>query len=167
MIPVQPAQPPAQDAPGDQQPGHVREAEAGAEPGDQVGTSEQFATAFALLARRAGLPTRLVVGFRPGDRQPDGTRVIRGRDALAWPEVYFQELGWVPFAPTPNDDTFTQGRPQLAEVLPAGERPPGQPLTVLYAPTWEGWTVNPYASSIATMGPALVRWLLERADPAT
>jgi hypothetical protein len=57
------------------------------------------------------------------------------------------------------------GRPQLGAVLPAGERPPGQPLTVLYAPTWEGWTANPYASSIASMGPSLVRWLLERPTP--
>lgn len=83
--------------------------------GAQTGTSEQFATAFALLARHAGLPTRIVVGFRPGDRQPDGTRVIRGRDALAWPEVYFDRLGWVPFSPTPNDDTFSEGRPELGE----------------------------------------------------
>lgn len=97
---------------------------------DQVGTSEQFATAFAILARRAGLPTRVVVGFRPGDRQPDGTRLIRGRDALAWPEVYFQRLGWVPFSPTPNDDTFSQGRPELAEapdVQPAPSTPEPTP----------------------------------------
>ena len=45
-------------------------------PGARVGTSEQFATAFALLARNAGLPTRLVVGFRPGERR---TRRHRGR----------------------------------------------------------------------------------------
>ena len=41
-------------------------------PGARVGTSEQFATAFALLARNAGLPTRIVVGFRPGE--PAGRR---------------------------------------------------------------------------------------------
>ena len=65
----------------------------------------------------------------------------------------------------PGRDDRGGGPPQLAEVLPAAGRAPGQPLTVLYAPTWEGWTVNPYASSIATMGPALVRWLLERPTP--
>jgi transglutaminase-like putative cysteine protease len=83
-------------------------------PGARVGTSEQFATAFALLARNAGLPTRVVVGFRPGEAQGDGTMVVRGRDALAWPEVYFDRLGWVPFSPTPNDDTFSDGRPLVA-----------------------------------------------------
>jgi transglutaminase-like putative cysteine protease len=70
-------------------------------PGAQAGTSEQFATAFAVLARAAGLPTRVMVGFRPGTRQPDGTWVVHGRDALAWPEVYFTGHGWVPFDPTP------------------------------------------------------------------
>ncbi|WP_343910355.1 transglutaminaseTgpA domain-containing protein, partial [Nocardioides aquiterrae] len=95
----------------------------GSGPGARVGTSEQFATAFAILARQAGLPTRVVVGFRPGHRQPDGTRVVRGRDALAWPEVYFQRLGWVPFAPTPNDDTFTRGHADLGDA-PAADRGP-------------------------------------------
>lgn len=71
------------------------------QPGAQVGTSEQFATAFAVLARAAGLPTRVVVGFRPGTKERDGTWVVRGRDALAWPEVYFTGQGWVPFDPTP------------------------------------------------------------------
>jgi hypothetical protein len=71
-------------------------------PGAQAGTSEQFATAFAVLARSVGLPTRVVFGFGPGQEQPDGTWLVRGRDALAWPEVYFAGLGWVPFNPSPS-----------------------------------------------------------------
>lgn len=78
--------------------------------GGQVGTSEQFATAFALLGRAVGLPTRVVAGFGPGQRQPDGTWVVRARDALIWPEVYFTGLGWVPFDPTPSTaDTPPKG----------------------------------------------------------
>jgi hypothetical protein len=65
-----------------------------------------------------------------------------------------------------RDETVVEvGRPQLAQVLPADERSPQEPLTVLYAPTWEGWTADPYTSSLPTMGPALVRWLLERPTP--
>jgi hypothetical protein len=71
------------------------------QPGAQAGTSEQFATSFAVLARAIRLPTRVVVGFRAGQRGPDGTWVVRGRDALAWPEVYFTGQGWVPFDPAP------------------------------------------------------------------
>ncbi|MTV23950.1 transglutaminase domain-containing protein [Nitriliruptoraceae bacterium ZYF776] len=82
-------------------------------PGAQAGTSEQFATAFAVLARASGLPTRVVVGFQPADRSPDGTWPIRGRDALAWPEVHFEDWGWVRFAPTP--DTVDVADQQLRE----------------------------------------------------
>jgi transglutaminase-like putative cysteine protease len=80
------------------------------EPGARIGTSEQFATSFALLARANGLPTRLVLGFKPGEPQDDGTRIIRGSDAFAWPEVYFEGVGWVPFSPSPDDDTFARDR---------------------------------------------------------
>ena len=95
-------------------------------PGARVGTSEQFATSFALLARNAGLPTRIVVGFRPGEPEDDGTMVVRGSDALAWPEVYFNRLGWVPFSPTPSDDTFSDGRPLVAPP-PAPDTDSGDP----------------------------------------
>lgn len=102
------------------------------QPGARVGTSEQFATAFALLARASGLPTRVVVGFRPGSPEPGATgedaetRVVRGADALAWPEVYFERLGWVPFGPTPDDDTFDDGRPVVAPApTDDGEDGPG------------------------------------------
>lgn len=94
------------------------------DPGVRSGTSEQFATAFTVLARHSGLPTRLVVGFKPGDVQPDGTRVVRGGDALAWPEVYFDRLGWVPFSPTPKDDTFTQDRPKVTTTPPLDDEGP-------------------------------------------
>src|SRR6266511_4352798 len=80
--------------------------EEGAEPGARSGTAEQFATAFAVLARAVGLPTRVVVGFRLGDPDATGTRVVYGRDAHAWPEVYFSGWGWYAFDPMPfGDDT--------------------------------------------------------------
>lgn len=67
------------------------------------GTSEQFAASFAVLARTLGLPTRVAVGFRPGTRTGAGTWQVRGRDVLAWPEVRFAGIGWVPFHPTPGE----------------------------------------------------------------
>ncbi len=52
------------------------------------------------------------------------------------------------------------GRPQLAGVRPQG---PGLPYpTVLYAPTWEGWTDDLFHTSIGPMGVALVRALIEQ-----
>jgi hypothetical protein len=72
--------------------------------GGQRGTSEQFAASFAVLARMLGLPTRVVVGFqaRPG------ASTVRGKDALAWPEVLFADLGWVPFDPLPKANSTPQ-----------------------------------------------------------
>lgn len=78
------------------------------------GTSEQFATAFAVMARSIGLPTRIAVGFAPGRSTPGGTWVVSGRDALVWPEVDFRGLGWVPFFPTPAAITDS------AAAIPAG-----------------------------------------------
>jgi hypothetical protein len=57
--------------------------------GGQKGTSEQFAAAFAVLARLMNLPSRVVVGFQA---HKDNRRVTAG-DALAWPEVYFTAWG--------------------------------------------------------------------------
>ena len=66
----------------------------------KTGTSEQFAAAYVLMARAAGIPARLVVGFRPGPAGPDGVQVVRNGDAFAWPEVAVAGVGWVPLDPT-------------------------------------------------------------------
>ena len=80
------------------------------------GTSEQFATAYAVLARSIGLPTRVVVGFRPGVGG-NGSFQVRSGDVLVWPEVDFAGLGWVPFYPTPEREGSTAG----SGAVPAGE----------------------------------------------
>ncbi|SDG09024.1 Transglutaminase-like superfamily protein [Lentzea fradiae] len=74
------------------------------ESGAGAGTAEQFASAFAVLARAVGLPTRVVVGFQPVPEQ-DGERIVRAADATAWPEVYFSGWGWVPFDPVSGNDS--------------------------------------------------------------
>jgi transglutaminase-like putative cysteine protease len=65
------------------------------------GTSEQFASAFAVLARVVGLPTRVAVGFHAGTVKNGRYQVLSG-DAFAWPEIYFTGYGWVAFDPTPK-----------------------------------------------------------------
>jgi transglutaminase-like putative cysteine protease len=80
------------------------------------GTSEQFATAYAVLARSVGLPTRVVVGFRPGVGG-NGAFQVRSGDVLVWPEVDFAGLGWVPFYPTPEQE----GRSRQPGSVPAGD----------------------------------------------
>ncbi|QBI56324.1 DUF3488 and transglutaminase-like domain-containing protein [Streptomonospora litoralis] len=67
------------------------------------GTSGQFASAFALLARASGLPSRVVVGFGRGTPADGGGRLVRSGDAVAWGEVYLEGVGWAPFDVTPGD----------------------------------------------------------------
>ena len=70
----------------------------------RTGFCQQFATAFAAMARSVGLPARVAVGFTYGDQNPDepDVWVVRGRYAHAWPEVYIAGTGWVAFEPTPG-----------------------------------------------------------------
>ncbi|HJR44012.1 MAG TPA: DUF3488 and transglutaminase-like domain-containing protein [Actinomycetota bacterium] len=70
----------------------------------QIGYCQQFATAFAILARELEIPTRVVVGFLPGqtDTATPDQYSVTGTDTHAWPEVFFQGYGWVPFEPTPR-----------------------------------------------------------------
>ncbi|MET0492153.1 MAG: transglutaminaseTgpA domain-containing protein [Actinoplanes sp.] len=64
------------------------------------GTSEQFAAAYVALARIAGIPARLAVGYRmPARRPANGPVVITNGDVLAWPEVAVRGVGWVPLDP--------------------------------------------------------------------
>lgn len=85
------------------------------------GTSEQFAASFAVMARTLGLPARVAVGFRSdGGTGQGGGRTgatqVTGQDALAWPEVRFRGVGWVPFYPTPG-----HASQEGSSVPPAGQ----------------------------------------------
>ncbi|MFF2345317.1 DUF3488 and DUF4129 domain-containing transglutaminase family protein [Pseudarthrobacter sp. NPDC058119] len=71
-----------------------------------------YASAMAVMARLEGIPSRIAVGYAPG-RLTGASITVAGqgslpeyeadaRDAHAWPELYFQGLGWVAFEPTPS-----------------------------------------------------------------
>lgn len=84
-----------------------------------------FASAMALLAREAGIPSRIAVGYAPGvatgesieiedsgvpeqfsrTNRPNTTLkgyTVSGQQAHAWPELHIEGIGWVPFEPTPG-----------------------------------------------------------------
>ncbi|MCS6949462.1 MAG: DUF3488 and transglutaminase-like domain-containing protein [bacterium] len=64
------------------------------------GYCDLFSTALAVLARYAGIPSRIATGFLPGDRQPDGKFIAREKHRHQWTEIYFPGYGWLPFDPT-------------------------------------------------------------------
>ena len=101
---------------------------------DRRGYCEQFAGAYGVLARLMGLPTRIAVGFTPGELQADGRYHVQGLNAHAWPEVYFAGAGWVAFEPTPGRgapgaEDYTGLPEQQAEPGDAGTVPTSVPTT--------------------------------------
>ncbi|WP_156044056.1 DUF3488 and transglutaminase-like domain-containing protein [Cellulomonas sp. HZM] len=69
---------------------------------DRHGYCVQFATSMTIMARTLGIPARVGIGFLPGSTDGDGTYTVTGKQAHAWPELYFgDDLGWVRFEPTP------------------------------------------------------------------
>lgn len=69
---------------------------------DKAGYCQQFAGTMGLMLRMLGIPTRVVSGFAPGSEGVTrGTFEVHDFDAHSWVEVYFREIGWVTFDPTP------------------------------------------------------------------
>ncbi|MET8946968.1 DUF3488 and transglutaminase-like domain-containing protein [Streptomyces sp. NPDC004542] len=64
-----------------------------------------FSFAMAAMARTLGIPARVAVGFAPGSPQADGSVSVGLKDAHAWPELYFEGVGWTRFEPTPTRGT--------------------------------------------------------------
>ncbi|MBP3856139.1 MAG: transglutaminase domain-containing protein [Ruminiclostridium sp.] len=60
-----------------------------------------FATAFVLMADEMGIPCRYVQGYT-AKRDISGDMIVKQSNAHAWPEVYFDNVGWVAFEPTPG-----------------------------------------------------------------
>jgi hypothetical protein len=69
----------------------------------KVGFCEQYASAMAVLARAAGIPARVALGFTSGFQMSD-YRSVTTQDAHAWVEVFFPQYGWITVDPTPLSD---------------------------------------------------------------
>jgi transglutaminase-like putative cysteine protease len=61
-----------------------------------------FATTMTMMLRTQDIPARYVVGYTPGQKVSPNEWVVRGLNSHAWVEVYFQDVGWVKFDPTPG-----------------------------------------------------------------
>jgi transglutaminase-like putative cysteine protease len=93
---------------------------------DRRGYCEQFASAMAMMARVVGIPSRVSVGFLPGELEQDAWRVSI-RDMHAWPELYFANYGWVRFEPTPASVTGSAPAWTIPTEDSAGSDPSADP----------------------------------------
>jgi transglutaminase-like putative cysteine protease len=114
----------------------------------RTGSCEQFAGAFAVLARAAGLPTRVAIGFTPGQAS-NGVITVRGSDAHSWPEVLING-SWVSFEPTPQLPSGELSPPGVLGPAALGTpNPPSTPTvphTSVPVPTTPTATVPPAAT---------------------
>ncbi|MGB8213145.1 MAG: transglutaminase domain-containing protein [Anaerolineales bacterium] len=105
------------------------------------GYCDYYASAMVVMARAAGLPARLVEGYSEGTYdQVKRQFLVRASDAHAWAEIYFPNIGWVEFEPTPTQPLpFRPGQStESGQTVPLP--PPGQEaaLSIHLERTWLG-----------------------------
>lgn len=65
------------------------------------GYCDYHASAMVVMARLAGIPARLAIGYATGDLdEATGEYVVTELQAHSWPELYFPGVGWLSFEPT-------------------------------------------------------------------
>jgi protein-glutamine gamma-glutamyltransferase len=101
---------------------------------DRAGYCQQFSGTMALMLRMLGIPSRVAAGFAPGGRDPDeGNYLVDDTDAHNWVEVFFPNIGWTTFDPTPpaapaatqlDDNALGVTDPALPDINGGGRQAP-------------------------------------------
>ncbi len=84
------------------------------------GFCEHYASAFAVMMRAVGIPSRIVLGYQGGELNPLGSYlIVRQADAHAWTEVWLPNRGWHRVDPTAAvaPERIKSG---IASVMPSG-----------------------------------------------
>ncbi len=81
----------------------------------EAGYCQYFATAMTTMLRTQDIPTRYTVGYSTGTLVDENTYEVRGMNAHAWVEVYFEDVGWVPFEPTAASDRLDSEQDAIDE----------------------------------------------------
>ncbi len=134
------------------------------------GYCDYYATAFVVLARLAGLPTRFATGYAVGHwSETEHLWIITEAEAHSWPEVYFPDYGWIPFEPTAGRSELVRiGLPDLytGPLLPV---PPSTPEAVPQSTMRWNWQLLfwllPLVIFIWGIVTLLTRWRSGREDP--
>ncbi len=122
------------------------------------GYCEQYAGAMAAMARAAGIPSRIGIGFHPGHQDEDGVWRVSERDMHAWPELYFADWGWIPFEPTPGEVGGEGAGPTPDEAEPEPD-PTEDPLPEVETPQEPAQDLEPETETAAGPGGLLV-WIV-------
>ncbi|QES50543.1 transglutaminase [Streptomyces venezuelae] len=118
---------------------------------EKEGFCVHFSFSMASMARSLGIPARVAVGFTPGSALADGSMQVTMKDAHAWPELYFEGVGWTRFEPTPTRGT--------APDYTRAETPVTQPTAPAPLPSQSSSAPAPAPSSSADSCPPELRRL--------
>ena len=86
----------------------------------EAGYCTYYATTMVVMLRSQGVPARFATGYTPGEAVGDNERVVRGLNSHAWVEVYFPDVGWIRFDPTPAGPRETAENTRLTEARQSG-----------------------------------------------
>lgn len=86
----------------------------------QEGYCVHYATAFCLIARAMGYPSRYVQGYAV-TMEGTASATVDSSMAHAWPEVWLDGIGWMRFEPTPGRLVAAQSWRTSFERVPEGE----------------------------------------------
>jgi len=101
------------------------------------GYCDYYASAMVVLARAAGIPARLAIGYATGTYNLNSRRfVVSQADAHSWVEVYFPGIGWVTFEPTASLPEINRSAQPSLGATPAV--PPPQVSQPQSSPNWVG-----------------------------
>jgi transglutaminase-like putative cysteine protease len=144
------------------------------------GYCDYYATAMVALARAAGLPARLAVGYINGTyNAEDNLFVVSEADAHSWVEIYFPEFGWVNFEPTGGRPGIERGGPSQVPYELTEESSPWDfagPLSPGLLESGSGGILPRWSTSLAGLillaglglglWSLVDRWRLQRLAPA-
>lgn len=99
----------------------------------RTGYCDYFASSMVVMLRSEGVPARVVSGYATGERQADGSFLVKDSDSHTWVEVYFPPYGWVPFEPSGGWPRFERGTGSAGLATPQGGSS-GNPSTPTPAP---------------------------------
>ncbi|MGK9147421.1 DUF3488 and transglutaminase-like domain-containing protein [Plantibacter flavus] len=114
----------------------------------KAGYCIHFSSAMAVMARILDIPARIAIGYLPGTTIDNtvanrDTYVVTSDQLHAWPELYFEGVGWVPFEPTASRGVVTSFSDESSATPGSGSvNPDSRP-----APTAES-TPTPSASAL-------------------
>lgn len=92
---------------------------------NRKGFCVHFASAMTLLLRTIDVPTRYAEGYAVSSSQfSDGKATARDRNAHAWPEVFIEGIGWLPFEPTPGGGALADHDPPSSQPQPSSSESP-------------------------------------------